>query len=334
MDQAPVLVWLRQDLRLADNAALAAAIDRGGPVVLAYVLDDWGPWPLGSASRWWLHNSLARLAEAVSAKGGMLVLRKGRAEDELPRLAAEIGAAAVQWNRRYEPHERERERRVGKALAGQGVEARDFPGNLLFEPGSVVSREGRPFQVFTAFWRCALGLPTPAAPLPAPERIPAPARAPASLPLEALELLPKIAWWRGMADAWLPGEEGARTRLAEFLGDRLDNYAAMRDRPELPATSRLSPHLTFGEISPRQVWHAVAARSDAAGAETFLKELGWREFSYALLAAQPDLPDKPLKREFADFPWVEDEAGFDAWRQGLTGYPIVDAGMRQLWQTG
>ncbi|MGE5547854.1 MAG: cryptochrome/photolyase family protein [Solirubrobacterales bacterium] len=325
MDEAPVIVWLRQDLRLADNPALTAAAERG-PVVLAYVLDGAGPWPAGAASRWWLHHSLASLAAEAGRLGAAVVLRAGPAEVELPRLAAETGAAALFWNRRGEPHEREREARVAQAA---GIETRDFPGSFLVEPWAL-----RPYQVFSAFWRAVQGLPEPARPLPAPARLRAPARLPHSLPLQALDLAPTIPWDTGLAEEWRPGEQGAAERLADFLADGLDGYAVMRDRPDTHGTSRLSPHLAFGEISPRQVWHAVAPRHDAGGTETFLRELGWREFSYHLLHNHPSLPSAPLRAEFAGFPWQPDGKAVAAWRKGLTGYPIVDAGMRQLWRTG
>lgn len=333
MSPAPTLVWFRRDLRLADHPALAAALARGGPVLPVFVLDDRPPWAPGAASRWWLHHSLAALSDDLAARGGRLVLLRGAPEEELPRLATAIGAGAVMWNRRPEPPERDREARLGRALAGTGIEAREFPGDQLFEPGSVRSREGNPFQVFTPFWRAALASPPPAMPLPASPSLP-PVAAPPGLALDELGLLPRIGWWRGMADTWRPGEAGAQARLDTFLADGLDAYASLRDRPDVTGTSMLSPHLAFGEISPRQVWHAVAARPATAGSETFLKELGWREFSRHLLAAFPGLPEAPLKREFAAFPWQPEPAGIEAWKRGLTGFPIVDAGMRQLWHTG
>lgn len=331
MTQAPTIVWLRQDLRLSDHPALAAA---SGPVVLAFVLDESGPWRPGAASRWWLHRSLAALAEDVAAKGGKLVLLRGPAAEELPRLAAALGAVAVHWNRRWEPGEPERETLLADRLRQSGVAARVFAADLLFEPGTIRTREGRPFQVFTPFWRNALSVPPPPPPLPAPAALPTPAQIPDGLPLDALGLMPALGWWRGMAEFWTPGESGAAARLAGFLANGLDGYAQARDRPDQTGTSLLSPHLAFGEISPRQIWHAVHARPRGVGAETFLSELGWREFSHGLIATHPRLDHEPLRREFADFPWIEDDAAFAAWCRGKTGYPLVDAGMRQLWHTG
>ena len=329
MGHAPTIVWLRQDLRLADHPALAAA---DGPVVVAFVLDEDGPWKPGGASRWWLHHSLAALGADLTSRGGRLVLLKGSAEREIPQLARQVNADAVHWLRRWEPEERAREARMAEALRGLGVAPRDFPADLLFEPGTVRTKGGAPFQVFTPFWRCAMTLGPRPLPLPAPERIESPDCA--ELPLDELGLMPARPWWQGMAENWQPGEAGARRRLAEFLQSGLDSYAVMRDRPDHVGTSMLSPHLAFGEISPRQVWHAAQRHPEAAGLETFLKELGWREFSHHLLATNPDLPSKPLNPAFAAFPWADDPLGLRAWQRGMTGFPIIDAGMRQLWQTG
>lgn len=334
MDKAPIIVWLRQDLRLSDNPALWAAVERGAPVLPVHVLDDGQPWSPGAAARWWRHHSLSRFGRALEERGGRLVLLKGRAVDEIVRLAAATGARAVLWNRHWQPQERAAEAELAHALAAAGVEPGDFPANLLVEPGSVRNQQGEPYQVFSAFWRAALTLLKVDQPLPAPRSVPAPAGS-FGLPIEALGLMPTIPWWTGMAEAWTPGEEGAAARLAAFLGPNgLDLYAAMRDRPDQPGTSRLSPHLAHGEISVRQIWHAVAGRPQSPGAETFLKELGWREFSYQLLAANPTLPDRPLRSEFERFPWSPDDSVFEAWKRGRTGFPMVDAGMRQLWATG
>ncbi|MGE5476759.1 MAG: cryptochrome/photolyase family protein [Bacteroidales bacterium] len=326
------LIWLRQDLRLADNPALAAAAP--GPVVLAFVLDEDGPWRPGGATRWWLHHSLAALAQALTARGNRLVLLKGDALAEIPRFAATIGATAVHWNRRWEPGEPAREAEMGRRLAAGGIGHRAFAADLLFEPGTVRTKSGGSFQVFTPFWRAALALPEPARPLPPPAALPLPPGVPAGMALEALGLMPAITWWQTMAGTWRPGEDGAAARLAAFLDHGLESYDRERDRPDHDGTSMLSPHLAFGEISPRQIWHAVRTRAPSAGAETFLKELGWREFSHQLIASFPDLATQPLQPAFAAFPWAEDDAALAAWRRGRTGFPIVDAGMRQLWATG
>ncbi|HLO75733.1 MAG TPA: deoxyribodipyrimidine photo-lyase [Magnetospirillum sp.] len=331
MSPTTTLVWLRQDLRLSDHPALAAA---PGPVVLAFVLDDNGPWRPGGASRWWLHHSLRALGTAVAAKGGRLVLLRGDALSEIPRLAAELNAGAVHWNRRWEPGEPEREAELSRRLSAAGIQPRAFAADLLFEPGSVRTKTGQPYQVFTPFWRAALALPEPPRPLPAPAILMPPPQVPDGLSVDALGLMPTIPWWQGMAETWQPGEAGARANLTAFLDDGLDSYDRRRDRPDQPGTSMLSPHLAFGEISPRQIWHAVRARPPGSGADTFLKELGWREFSHSLIATFPDLATQPLQPAFAAFPWHHDEAAFAAWTRGRTGFPIVDAGMRQLWATG
>jgi deoxyribodipyrimidine photo-lyase len=326
------LIWLRQDLRLADNPALAAAAP--GPVVLAFVLDEDGPWRPGGATRWWLHHSLAALSQALTARGNRLVLLKGDALAEIPRLAATIGATAVHWNRRWEPGEPAREAEMARRLAASGIGHRAFAADLLFEPGTVRTKTGGSFQVFTPFWRAALALPESARPLPSPAALSLPPGVPDGMALDALGLMPAIPWWRTMAETWQPGEDGAAARLADFLDHGLEAYDRERDRPDHDGTSMLSPHLALGEISPRQIWHAVRTRAPSTGAETFLKELGWREFSHQLIASFPDLATAPLQPAFAAFPWAEDDAALAAWCQGRTGFPIVDAGMRQLWATG
>ena len=317
---APILVWLRRDLRRADHPALAAAASQG-PVVVAFCLDEHDGRPLGAAARWWLHRSLATW-EAIT-------LRRGRCEEEIPRLAATCGARAVFWNQSHDPARAATEERVRRALA---VPGRPFLGDSLFEPGTVRTRQGGQFQVFTAFWRAALDLAPPPPPLPAPASL-CMTTAP-GLALDDLDLLPRPSWWQAMAQLWQPGEPGACRRLADFLDDPVQRYHLERDRPDRNATARLSPHLAWGEISPRQIWHAVHARPVGEGARTFLKELGWREFSRHLLAARPSLPTTALRDEFAVFPWQDQPQALARWQRGRTGYPIVDAGLRQLWATG
>lgn len=322
---APILVWFRRDLRLADHPALHAAA-LAGPVVLAFCLDENDGRPLGGASRWWLHQSLTELERAT---GGKLTLAAGACEHQIPHLAAACGARAVHWNRSADPALRATEDRVEAAL---GDKARVFAGDTLFPPGGVRTKDGGQFQVFTAFWRAALALPPPAPPLPTPARMeicPTP-----GLTLDRLALMPRLDWWRGMAAAWRPGETGAAELLAGFLAGPVNNYHVERDRPDRPATSRLSPHLAWGEISPRVLWHAAQALPPGDGVTTFLKEVGWREFSRHLLFNHPTLPQVPLRPEFRAFPWRDDPAGLRQWQLGRTGYPIVDAGMRQLWATG
>ncbi|MGE4281477.1 MAG: deoxyribodipyrimidine photo-lyase [Magnetospirillum sp.] len=318
--KAPILVWLRRDLRLTDHPALYDAA-RQGPVVLAFCLDEAGGRPFGGASRWWLHQSLRAL--------GSVTLAIGASEEEIPRLARECGARAVHWNRSADPRLRAVEDRVEARL---GDLARIFPGDSLFAPGTVRTKDGGQFQVFTAFWRAALALPAPDRPLPAPADLqfaPCP-----GLALEQLNLMPKLDWWQGMAADWLPGETSAARLLRDFLSGLVEHYHQNRDRADWAATSRLSPHLAFGEISARQIWHAARALPPGPGVETFLKEVGWREFSRHLLFNHPSLPQQPLRRDFASFPWRDDPEALCRWQMGMTGYPMVDAGMRQLWRTG
>lgn len=338
------LLWFNRDLRLDDNPALAAAVARGAPVLPVYVLDDAdaGEWAPGGASRWWLHGSLAALQEALRASGNALILRRGAAIDVLPALIAEAGADAVFWNRRYEPWARARSERLKALLRRQGIDARSFNAGLLAEPGELLNQKGEPFRVFTPFWRALQARGVDALEHAAPRRLPAPATMPPSDPLESWQLHPRRPdWATGLRALWEPGSAAAQARLAGFLAGAAPTYAAQRNAPGVAGTSRLSPHLHFGEIGPRQVWRAVHAafeRHSGAplpdGPRTYLSELGWREFSYHLLFHFPTLPHAPLRAEFAAFPWEENPAALAAWQAGRTGFPIVDAGLRELWHTG
>jgi deoxyribodipyrimidine photo-lyase len=336
---APVIWWIRQDVRLTDNAALSAAIASGRPVIPLFVLDDdaAGAWAPGGASRWWLHHSLAALADGLAARGSRLVLRRGDSRAILPALAAETGAAAVHAGRLYEPWARARDKAVAAALAERGVAIEGARTALLFEPWEVRTKTGGPYGVYTPFSRACFAAPAPAQPVPAPARIPAPAAFPASDTLETWGLLPtRPDWAGGLRETWQPGEAGAAARLAAFLDRALLRYDDLRNRPDMAGTSGLSPHLHWGEISPAAVWHAAEAAGAprGPGTETFLKELLWREFSHHLLWHRPEMPEEALKPAFTAFPWRNDPAGLRAWQRGMTGYPVVDAGMRQLWQTG
>jgi deoxyribodipyrimidine photo-lyase len=337
---SPALVWLRDDLRLDDQPAIAAAADR--PALFVYVHDDASPGlrPLGGASRWWLAKSLAALRHEIAARGGRLDILRGPAGELIPELARGAGASHVYWTRRYGAAEIEIDKGVKAALADAGIAAKSFNGQLLREPWEVRTEAGGAFQVFTAFWRRHRALGAYAAPLRAPERLHAarwPSEAPRRVSLEDLALTPlKPDWSGGLAEAWRPGEEGARARLDRFVSEALEDYAEARDRPDGRNTSMLSPHLRFGEISPRRVAAAIeAARGDAEGAaDKYLAELGWREFSYSLLYDFPDLAKRAWRARFENFAYREDRAGLRAWERGRTGYPLVDAGMRELWATG
>ncbi|MCX5493672.1 deoxyribodipyrimidine photo-lyase [Kaistia dalseonensis] len=338
----PTIVWFRDDLRLADNPALTDAIERGAPIALLYVLDETstGLRPLGAASRWWLHHSLVALGAALKRSGQRLILRRGRARDVVLDLADELGAGAVVWNRRYSQPERDIDADIKTDLRARGVAAESFHANLLFEPWTIRSGSDQPFRVFTPFWRSCLGRMEPRLPLPAPKRWPGSATVISSEMLVDWRLLPSHPdWSEGLRAEWTPGEAGAASRLDAFLKQRLALYAGHRDEPAIEATSRLSPHLRFGEISPFQIWHALNGgdERDRGGPDRtkFLSELGWREFSWHLLYHRPDLASANFQPRFDSFPWSQPEpALLAAWQRGRTGYPIVDAGMRQLWQTG
>ena len=343
-ETAPTLLWFRRDLRLDDNPALAAAVERGGPVIPLFVLDDddAGDWRPGGASRWWLHHALEDLAEALSKAGSPLILRRGKAADVIDAVLQETGADAVYWNRRYEPWATERDGRIKTALKKRDIEVQSFNGSLLYEPWEIVSKQGTPLKVFSPFWRAVQAKGDPAAPLAAPKTLRAPTTATGSEGLDDWSLLPtRPDWAGGLRATWTPGEAGAAERLERFLDEAVPDYKAKRDIPGTAATSALSPHLHFGEISPRRIWHAARLASEARsnepmdrGTASFLSEICWREFSYNLLFHNPDLPEVSLKREFEDFPWRDDPDGLTAWQRGRTGYPIVDAGMRELWHTG
>jgi deoxyribodipyrimidine photo-lyase len=322
----PVLVWLRRDLRLADHPALTFAAGKG-PVVAIHVDDPNERWGPGGASRWWLHHTLADLSGRLD---GALVVRRGDPVLQILSAARECGAALVVWNRHDEPHEQRMETILADALRQEGIASEACASDTLFPPGNILGKQGQPLQVFTAFWRATLAKGPPPSPLP-PPRLTRPAFVPAST---ADHPLPRPRWWGGLEDTWEPGETGAQRRLSAFLEDEVQTYATLRDRPDRDGTSRLSPHLAFGELSPRQVWHAVAARPQSPGPEALLRQLVWRDFSRHLLARVPSLPDQPLNPTFAAFPWRDDPRAFEAWSRGRTGIPIVDAGMRQLWHTG
>ena len=335
----PTIVWFRQDLRLADNPALSAAVRRGGPVVPVFILDDAaaGDWQPGGASRWWLHQSLEALSKDLTARGGQLVLRAGRARDVLDDLIRETGAEAVFWNRCYEPFAITRDKDLKALLTAREIDARSFNGALLVEPWDIKSKSDKPFRVFTPFWKRVQTSLIVERPLPSPDKTLVPfAKKVATDELAAWNLCPsKPDWAGGMREAWTPGAAGAKARLGNFLDEALDHYAKGRDVPGKDFTSRLSPHLHWGEVSPRQVWHALEVRGqESAATIKFKAEIGWREFSHHLLYQAPQLPEKNLRPEFDDFPWADDPTHLRAWQRGMTGVPFVDAGMRQLWHTG
>lgn len=327
-----IIVWFRQDLRLNDNPALQSALNGNSAVIPVFIEDETCGRQAGSISRWWRDNSLAKLNNALSKRGSRLIYRKGKAADVLAALASEVDATSVHWNRQYEADIVARDTAIKSTLKEDGIEAESFNGSLLFEPWEVTSKStGGPFKVFTPFWRacCALGLKRGL--WDAPEKISAPAQWPNSDALPETAALPHM----DRLDMWQPGEDGARDALALFLGENISGYAERRNLPAEPATSRLSPHLRWGEISPaRIVAETQAADIKADDGDKFLSELGWREFSYQLLYHNPELAETCLQDKFEAFPWRDDADAFEAWKLGETGYPIVDAGMRELRRTG
>ncbi|MBV1703262.1 MAG: deoxyribodipyrimidine photo-lyase [Hyphomicrobiales bacterium] len=343
---APAICLFRDDLRLADQPALAAASASGAPLLCLFVLDEETPGlrARGGASRWWLHHALTALSSDLARIGGRLDIVRGAQPGLVRALAKAAGAASVDWCRRYGAAEIAADRGMKADLAADGVNARSHNGALLFEPWEVSSKAGDPFKVFTPFWRTAMARPAPPAPLPPPRRLvaaPWPTGAPARVSLDELELLPTSPdWAAGFAAHWRPGEAGGRQRLSEFVAHDLARYADERDLPATGATSRLSPHLRFGSVGPRQAFHASRHRaasepSLARAAAKFEAELGWREFCYHLLHQFPDLSTRNFQRKFDSMPWRNaDPTALRTWQRGRTGYPIVDAGMRELWSTG
>ena len=373
------LVWLRRDLRLGDNPALVAALARGERVIPVYfhAPDEEAPWQPGAASCWWLHQSLCALSEHLQRLGSRLIIRRGESLATLRALIAETGASQVHWNRCYEPALIARDSRIKQALRADGIDCASHNAALLCEPWTLKTGSGEPYRVFTPYWR-RLGpqlaeraetadrsAPASAAALDAPptappETLPPVPNAIDGLAVEALALQPSIPWDQGLREAWQPGEAGAWQALERFLIDAICSYHEARDWPAEPGTSRLSPHLHFGEIGPRQILARIreahlgsgsgpssgsdsgsssdpdAVFADQAIAEPYLRELGWREFSHQLLYHFPHTPSEPLNPRFADFPWRggDTEPLLKAWQRGRTGIPIVDAGMRELWHTG
>ncbi|WP_346959556.1 deoxyribodipyrimidine photo-lyase [uncultured Arthrobacter sp.] len=340
------LVWLRDDLRLDDNPALAEAAALGRPLTVVYVLDEVSPGvrPLGGAVKWWLHHSLEALAADLEAAGSRLLLRRGPADRVIRGLADETGATRLLWNRRYGGPERAIDAGLKDWAAGRELSASSFQASLMFEPWTVRTGSGGPYKVFTPFWKACLDAAEPRQPLEAPQRLPEPAKAgsgglPASDPLHSWGLLPHSPdWSAGLAAEWTPGEAGAHGRLEDFLEGPAADYGTGRNIPGVEGTSRLSPHLRFGEISPFRVWQALRERFPhraPADVGIFRAELGWREFCWQLLYENPQLATRNYRPEFDRFEWqTPSDAELQAWQQGRTGYPLVDAGMRQLWQTG
>jgi deoxyribodipyrimidine photo-lyase len=333
MSGGAAIVWFRQDLRLRNNPALHAAARTAATVIPVYIWspEEEGDWPPGSASRWWLHHSLAALDQQLRDRGSRLLLTRGPALSTLQKLAADTGATSVYANKRYEPAAVKCVRVVSEGLLRRGVSTMEFNGSLLADPETFLNRSGQPYQIYTAFQRSLQRDLKPGPLLPVPHSLRAPSRWPKGESLLSLGLMSEIKWYRTMEAIWEPGESGAQARLKRFLKGRIADYGRTRDIPSVDGTSGLSPHLHFGEIDPLQLWHALRGR---AGSTAFLREVLWREFAYHLLHHFPHTATRPLREEFGRFPWRRSTKLLYAWQRGMTGIPLVDAGMRELWATG
>ena len=331
------IFWFRQDLRLADNPGLSEAISKG-IVLPIYIYDDINSneYEMGSASKWWLHNSLEKLNDSLNNK---LSVYKGDALKILESLTKSYDVESISWNRCYEPWRIKRDKNIKSEIEKKGIEVNTFNGSLLWEPFNILKTDGTPYRVFSPYYRkgCLNAAP-PRIPLKSPEISSLFKDEYNELTIEDLSLIPKVHWFDEMEKLWKPGEVGAQEKLYDFLDDGLVGYKEGRNFPSQKNVSQLSPHIHLGEISPNQVWYAAKQKEDETGIEKdlahFLSELGWREFSYNLLYHFPTLPRENLQKKFDNFPWQENTDFSDKWKKGHTGYPIVDAGMRELWQTG
>jgi len=334
MPDTPIIVWFRRDLRIEDNPALYEAAATGRPVICLFILETEQERELGGASQWWLHYSLTSLSEDLAAIGAKLTLRKGQAFKILDILIEQTGANTIYWNRRYDLAPRETDIEIKTDLTQRGLTVKSFRANLLSEPWTVKTKTDNYYKVFTPYWRAAQEKIDTSEPLPTPKSISHYANEIKSHTLESFELLPTSPdWAKKMIPHWKIGSEGAKIALKEFLKGPVTDYPEDRNRPDKEdGTSRLSPHLAFGEISPKQIWHAC--KDNVGTAQKFLAELGWREFSYVLLFHNPKLASENFKAAFDAFKWNKNEDHLRRWQHGQTGYPFVDAGMRQLWQTG
>ncbi|MBB4121844.1 cryptochrome/photolyase family protein [Martelella radicis] len=336
-NKTPAIYWIRKDLRIADNRALLAAAENGRPVIPLFICEDDRAGALGGAQSWWLERSLARLGESYEKLGVGLVLKSGDPAEIIPDLIRETGAEAVYWNRRYAPDGIKTDKALKQKLKAEDITVESFGGHILHEPSKFRTKTGGPYKVYTPFWKAFSAEPHVPDPLDAPERLEKPGAMPESERLADWALYPgKPDWAEGFEPIWTPGEAGACERLDRFLDEIAEDYAASRDRPDIEATSMLSAHLALGEISPATVWHRVNAARDlsAENRKKYLQELVWRDFCHHLLFHAPDLATINWNDRFDGFDWSDDDKAFEAWKRGRTGYPIVDAGMRQLWAEG
>lgn len=334
MRQKIAIHWFRQDLRLDDNPSLTAASHDADKILPIYILDDdnSGNYAMGAASRVWLYHSLKALNQSL---GECLSVYKGNPIDILHRLINAHNVTEIHWNRCYEPWRMKRDEAIKSALKERGVRVESHNGSLLWEPWTICKNDGTPYKVFTPFYRkgCLAASP-PHSPLRPPELASIVKPCDDKIAIDNLGLLPRIRWDKTMIGHWTIGETGAQQCLTDFITHGIQNYKEGRDIPAQKYVSRLSPYLHFGEISPHRVWHAITGLGDNKNTDHFCSELGWREFSYNLLYHNNDLPHSNLQTRFDAFPWDDNPQVLDAWQQGQTGIPMVDAGMRELWQTG
>tara|TARA_B100000767_G_scaffold271608_1_gene297566 strand:+ start:5028 stop:6464 length:1437 start_codon:yes stop_codon:yes gene_type:complete len=332
------IVWFRQDLRLEDNPALSKAAENNARILPIYILDNENAesWSMGEASRWWLHKSLESLNKSLDENLHFFI---GKADEIIPDLIEKTKATGVYWNRCYEPWRINRDKKIKTALLNNNITVRSFNGSLLFEPPNIKKQDDTPYKVFTPFYKkgCLENGPLPRDLLVCPSKLIFEKNI-ESKKLSELKLLPPINWHHNIQNTWSPGEKGAQHRLNNFLKTGIKNYKIGRNRPDKEFISRLSPHLHFGELSPHQAWFSVKELRQSSetkdSIEHFLSELGWREFSNNLLYYWQNLPEINLQKKFDRFPWLDNPKSLECWQRGMTGYPIVDAGMRQLWKTG
>lgn len=341
MSHSGTVVWFRQDLRVADNPAIHHAVQKKEPIYPVYIWapHEEGEWAPGGASKCWLHYSLMNLDKVLQQLGSRLIIRKGDSLTELAQILEESNCREVSWNRRYEPHAIKRDKQIKHKLQDVGVEANSFNGSLLREPMRITTNKKQPYTVFTPYWKKFTKLGEISSQLPWPDFLSAPKKWPESITIDDLSLLPTRDWKDGIKENWEIGCEHATEKLDNFLDDAIEQYETQRNIPSVLGTSRMSPHLHFGEISPGQIWHAVRNASlgeliPSKDSMSYLRELGWREFAYNLLYHYPETTNHPLKEKYAQFPWRNNASELSCWKKGLTGYPIVDAGMRELWKTG
>jgi deoxyribodipyrimidine photo-lyase len=337
-DRAPSIVWFRRDLRLADNLALCRAVEAGGPVICIYIREpgDLQAGANGAAQAWWLHHSLVALDKSLRDRGNGLITLTGDPRHLIEWLVEKTGARAVFWNRRYDGPGREIDSEIKARLKDNGIRAESSPGFLLHDPTVLKTKQGKRYAVYTPFWKAFESAYHPPEPIAVPDHIPSGDFDVDCESIESWKLLPhKPDWAKGFESLWQPGESGSQAVLESFLREHLEHYAEGRDFPADSHSSRLSPHLAFGEISPHAIWRATESpKVDKEDVTRFRKEVVWRDFAWHTLFHNPRLDSVNLDRRFDNFKWDGSKEKLEAWKRGMTGYPIVDAGMRELWNTG